>query len=58
MTIWRMRIECWITKATNIHSEYVSLITFPLEQWLQERASLLRYMYIACLVHVKNCYTV
>ena len=21
MTIWRMRIACWITKATNIHSE-------------------------------------
>ena len=23
MTIWRMRIACWIPKATNIHSEYV-----------------------------------
>ena len=21
MTIWRLRIECWITKAINIHSE-------------------------------------
>jgi len=28
MTIWRMRIACWITKATNIHSEYVMLIFF------------------------------
>ena len=23
MTIWRMRVECWITKATNTHSEQV-----------------------------------
>jgi hypothetical protein len=26
------------------------LIAFLLQQWLQERASLLRYAYIACLV--------
>jgi hypothetical protein len=25
MTIWRMRIACWIPKATNTHSEYVIL---------------------------------
>jgi len=25
MTIWRTRIACWITKATNTHSEYVIL---------------------------------
>jgi len=42
-TIWRMRIACWILKATNTHSQYVILIAFPLQQWLQERASLLRY---------------
>ena len=28
MTIWRMRIACWITKATGTHSEYVILISF------------------------------
>jgi len=28
MAIWRMRITCWITKATNIHSEYAILIVF------------------------------
>jgi len=28
VTIWRMRISCWITKATNTHSEYVILIAF------------------------------
>jgi hypothetical protein len=49
MTIWRMRIACWVPKATNTHSQYVILIAFPLQQWLQERASLLRYTYIACI---------
>jgi len=29
------------------------LIAFPLQQWLHERASMLRYTYIAC--HVE-CY--
>jgi len=38
MTIMRMRIACWIPKATDTHSEYVILITFPLHQWLHERA--------------------
>ena len=33
MTIWRMRIACWIPKATNTHSEYVILIALPLQQW-------------------------
>jgi hypothetical protein len=49
-TTWRMRIARWIRKATNTHSEYVTLIAFPLQQWLHERASMLRYTYIACLV--------
>ena len=28
MTIWRMRVACWITKATNTHSEYIILTTY------------------------------
>jgi len=32
MAIWRMRIGCWILKATNTHSEYVILIAFPIKQ--------------------------
>ena len=32
MTIWRMRITCWITKATDTDSEYVTLIAFPLQR--------------------------
>ena len=54
VTIWRMRITCWIPKITNTHSEYVKLIAFPLQQWLQERASMLPYKYIACLVSNQN----
>jgi len=34
ITIWRMRIACWITKATTTHSEYVMLIAFPVQQCL------------------------
>jgi len=34
MTIWRMRISCWIPNTTNTHSEYVILITFQRKQWL------------------------
>jgi hypothetical protein len=41
MTIWRMRIACWIPQTTDTHSEYVILIAFPLQQWLHERASML-----------------
>jgi len=28
------------------HSKYVILIAFPLQQWLRERASMLRYTHI------------
>ena len=32
------------------HSEHVIITSFPLRQWLSERASILRYMLIACIV--------
>jgi len=51
MTVWRMLIACWIPKATDTHSEYVILIAFRLRQRFHERASMLRYTYIACLVY-------
>ena len=54
MTIWRMRIVCWTPKATDTHSQYVILITFPQQQWLHERASVLRYKYVDCLVIKKT----
>jgi len=52
MTTERMRTACWIPKATNTHSEYVMLIDFPLQQWLHERASVLRYTYNVCLAYL------
>jgi len=51
IAIWRMRITCWIPKATNTLSEYTLLTVFPLQQWLHQRALLLRYAYIACRVY-------
>jgi len=47
---WRMRIACWIPEANVTHSECVILIAFQLQQWFLQRASVLRYTYIACLV--------
>jgi hypothetical protein len=32
VTVRRMRIACWILKATNIHSEYAIFVAFPLQQ--------------------------
>ena len=32
MAVRRMRVACWITRATNTHSEYVILCAFPLQQ--------------------------
>jgi hypothetical protein len=42
MTIWCMRIACWITKVTNTRSEYIILIAFLQEQWLRNRAQCYR----------------
>ena len=49
-TIWRMRISCWIPKARNTHTGCVILGASLPQQWLHERASMLRYTYIASLV--------
>jgi hypothetical protein len=37
-------------KATNTHLQYVIFIAFEQQQWLLERASMLRYGYIACII--------
>jgi len=52
MTVWRMRIACWIPKATYTHAEYVILIAVPLQQWLHESASMYVCTCIACLVYL------
>jgi hypothetical protein len=46
--IGRMRFVCWIAKAKDIHSEFVILTAFPRQQWLRERASMLR-LHVHCL---------
>ena len=56
MTVWHIRIACWLTKATNTHThthtQNMCNTSFPLQQWLHERVSVLRYTYTACLVKV------
>jgi hypothetical protein len=48
-----MRFACYITKATDTQSEYVIVIAFPQQQWLQEQASMLRLLRaFACLVYI------
>jgi len=51
MRILRLRISCWTPKAKNTHLECEIIIIFPLQQLLQDRASVLRYTHIACLVY-------
>ena len=51
--MWRMRIACWIPKATIAHTSCVILVAFPLQQWLQKRPSMLCCTYMACLVYIK-----
>jgi hypothetical protein len=55
----RMRMHTPTRPYTHIHArtrkhshtdQYVILIAFPQQQWFRERASVLPYTYIACLV--------
>jgi hypothetical protein len=46
--ILSMRFACWITKATDTHSQCVIFIALPRQEWLGERASILR-LYVNCL---------
>ena len=48
--ISRKNFACWINKARDTHSKYVNLISFPPQQWLGERDSVIGCTYIACLV--------
>ena len=55
MTMLRVRTARWVTKGTNTHTDYVMFFAFPLQDWLHERASVLRYTYIVCLVYFVAC---
>jgi hypothetical protein len=48
ITVWRMHIACWETRAINTNSEYVILIAFILQKLLHGRASMLR-LFVHCL---------
>ena len=48
MILRTMCITCWIPKATDTLSEYVTLIA--LQQWLHESTSVLSYTCIFCIV--------
>jgi hypothetical protein len=50
MTLQHILIECWMPKARDTHSEYIIRIALPLQQWLHDSATILRYTYISCLV--------
>ena len=51
MTIWRMRIACYRTKATNTHSEYVILLLFCVNNdYANVSECYVCYTYIACPV--------
>jgi hypothetical protein len=49
-----MCFACWITKATNTHSEYVMIFTSLRQQWFRKSASTLSYTYLSCLVRTKR----
>jgi len=41
-------------RATKTQTGCVLLIAFPLQQWLHERASMVRYTYIVCRFRLEN----
>jgi hypothetical protein len=47
----RMRIACWVTEATNTHSEYVTLIAFYGSSFTGRR------IIVAVHVHGLSCLT-
>ena len=54
MKIRRMRIACWITKATDIQSEYVIIITLSRQNCNANVRQYYGYPYIARLVCNKH----
>jgi hypothetical protein len=50
IAIWRMRIACWIIKASDTHTGCAIFYDFPLQQWLHGRASMLRLLLLLLLL--------
>jgi hypothetical protein len=57
--IWRMRIACWIPKAKNTHSEYVTINNFLLQPWLQRTCLIftLRWVHTCHVTTYRNAVT-
>jgi len=52
VTIWRMRIACWIPHATGTHSEYVILIALS-TLVTRTRLNVALYVHsLSCLRHI------
>jgi len=47
---------CYTHTHTHTHTEYVMRIAFPLQQWLHERASMLRYTYVTSWLPLASSY--
>ena len=43
LTIWRMRIACWINKSTDTQSEYVLLTVLTRRECLRKSVPMVRY---------------
>jgi hypothetical protein len=52
MAIWRIRVACWIPKATNTHSEYVILIAFS------QQVLALKPLHVTLNLYCVYCYFV
>jgi hypothetical protein len=52
--ILRLQCACWITKATDSHSDYVTFISLPRQHWLRECAKILRLYghWLSCYIFV------
>jgi hypothetical protein len=52
VTIWRVRVACRVSKAkcARTHIEICSIYCFSTAKMIRERATILRYAYIVCLV--------
>ena len=56
ITTWRMRIACWIHKATNTQPEYAIFTALLLQRWLQ-KTHLIVTLCVRCLSPYAFLYT-
>ena len=60
VTMWRIRVACWISFATCTHAractdrQMCNTYCFSTATMFRERATMLRYTYIGCLVDIRK----